>query len=259
VAANGKLGRATAWLDEVVVRAIHDGSSVAWKELEVGQDGLSFGKGGHLEEVIGEVTRPMDAMGLAPLGGMAPVFEGGEVRDQLGQEGLSQRVDIRHVDSTGNGEKDREQREVRVRVIKLEPRAARWLGSRGIRSRCARGGRAGRCRARNLIRLGAWEEGEQKFLASGRRRTDEADKPLVDTGAVGQTGLGQGHDVGVVEGVDNTSSEGFLGLRDQREGHLIDKASIRKREALIGVRVVEDGSTDSRRGVDSEELLESAV
>jgi hypothetical protein len=63
----------------------------------------------------------------------------------------------------------------------------------------------------------------------------------------------------VIEGVDNAAADGFLGLRDQREGHLIDVAHVREREALIGVGVVEDGSTDGGRGVDSEELLESTV
>jgi hypothetical protein len=182
--ADSLLSWAAPRLDEVVVRAIHDGSCVAGEELDVGQDGLSLGKGGRLKEVIGEVARPMDALGLTPLGGNAPVFEGWEVRDQLGREGLSQWVDVRHVDAAGNGEKDREQREVRVRVIKLETRAAWRLGRRRIGARSARGSRTGRRGARNLIRLGAWEEGEQEFLASGRWRMDESDKPLVDTGAV---------------------------------------------------------------------------
>jgi hypothetical protein len=168
-------------------------------------------------------------------------------------------VDIGHVNATGDGKKDREQREVRVRVSKLETRAARWFGRRGIGSRCPRGGRTGRRGARNLIRLGAWEEGEQEFLASGRWRTNESNEPLVDSGAVIRTVLRQGHDVGVVKGVDDTSAEGFLGLGDQREGHLVDVARVREHEALVGVRVVKDGATDGRRGVGSEELLESAV
>jgi hypothetical protein len=63
----------------------------------------------------------------------------------------------------------------------------------------------------------------------------------------------------VIEGVDNAAADGFLGLRNQRKGHLIDEPHVREREALIGVRVVEEGTTNSRWGGDSEELLESTV
>jgi hypothetical protein len=110
-----------------------------------------------------------------------------------------------------------------------------------------------------LIWLGAWEEWKQVFLPSSRRRTDEADEPLVDAGAVVRTVLREGHDVGVIEGIDNAATDRFLGLRNQRKGHLIDEAHVHEREALIGVGVVEDGAANSRRGVDSKELLESAV
>jgi hypothetical protein len=97
------------------------------------------------------------------------------------------------------------------------------------------------------------------FLASSGRRADESDKPLVDASAVVQTVLRERHDVGVVEGVDNAASNSFLRLRDQGEGHLIDVSHVHKGEALIGVRVVEDGATDGLGRVDSEELLESTV
>jgi hypothetical protein len=110
-----------------------------------------------------------------------------------------------------------------------------------------------------LIRLGAGEEGEQVFLASNGRRTDESDEPLVDAGAVVRTVLRERHDVGVIEGVDDASSNRFLRLRDHRKGHLIDVSHVREGEALIGVGVVEDGATNGRRGVDSEELLDAAV
>jgi hypothetical protein len=63
----------------------------------------------------------------------------------------------------------------------------------------------------------------------------------------------------MIEGVDNAATNRFLGLRNQGEGHLIDEAYVHEREALIGVGVVEDGAANSRRGVDSKELLESAV
>jgi hypothetical protein len=63
----------------------------------------------------------------------------------------------------------------------------------------------------------------------------------------------------VIEGVDNAATDRFLRLRDQREGHLIDVAHVHKREALVGVRVVQNSTTDGRRRVDSEELLESTV
>jgi hypothetical protein len=149
---------------------------------------------------------------------------------------------------------------VRVWVIELEARTARRFGSGWVGTRSARGGRASRrCWARNLIRLGAWEEGEQVFLASSGRRVDEADEPLVYASAVVRTVLGEGHDVGVIEGIDDAATDRFLGLRNQREGHLVDVAHVHKREALVGVRVVEDGATNGRRGVDSEELLESTV
>jgi hypothetical protein len=97
------------------------------------------------------------------------------------------------------------------------------------------------------------------FLASSGRRTDESDEPLVDAGAVVRTVLGEGHDVGVIEGVDDAASNRFLRLRDHRKGHLIDVSHVHEGEALIGIGVVEEGATNGRRGVDSEELLEAAV
>jgi hypothetical protein len=97
------------------------------------------------------------------------------------------------------------------------------------------------------------------FLASNRRRTDESDEPLVDAGAVVRTVLREGHDVGVIEGVDDAASNRFLRLRDHRKGHLIDVSHVHKGEALIGVGVVKDGATDGRGGVNGEELLESTV
>jgi hypothetical protein len=244
VVEDGLLRRSSSRFDEIVGRAKHEGVSVAREELEVVQDGSSLVEGCSVEEVIGDVARPMDAVGLAPLGGEAPVLEGWEARDQCRGEGLPQRVDVGHIHATGNGKKDREQCEVRVRVIKLETRAARWLGRRGIGARSARGGRTGRRGARYLIRLGAWEEGEQEFLASGRWRTNESNEPLVDSGAVVRTVLGQGHDVGVVEGVDNTSADRFLGFRNRRKRHLIDVACVDEREALVGVGVVQNGTAD---------------
>jgi hypothetical protein len=87
VAVDGQLGRATARLDEVIVRAIHDGSHVAWKELKVGQDGLSLGKGGHLEEVIGEVAQPMNAFGLTPLVARRQSSKAGECTTNSGEKG----------------------------------------------------------------------------------------------------------------------------------------------------------------------------
>jgi hypothetical protein len=124
----------------------------------------------------------------------------------------------------GDWERDREQREVRVRVIELEARAARRFGVLEVGCIGSRGCRASRQGgARNLVQLGAREEGEQVFLTSSRRWMDESDEPLVDTGAVIQTVLGQGHDVGVIKGIDVAATDCFLGLRDQREGHLIDK------------------------------------
>jgi hypothetical protein len=256
---DGLLDWSASRLDEIVVRAKHEGAFIAWKELEVAQDGARLVEGCRIEEVIGEMARPMNALGLTPVSGESPVLEGREVRNQLGRERLAERMDIREIDPTGNGEKDGEQRKVRVRVIELETRAARWLGRWRIGARRIRGRGAVRCGARDLIRLGAWEEGEQEFLASRRRRTDESDKPLVDTGAVVRTVLGERHDVGVVEDVDDTATDRFVGLRDLRVGQLIDEARVHEGEALIGVRVVEDGAANGRRGVDSEELLESAV
>jgi hypothetical protein len=68
---------------------------------------------------------------------------------------------------------------VRVRVIELKARAARRFGGRRVVLLGIHLGRAA-----DLIRLGAWEEGEQVFLASSRRWTNESDEPLVDAGAV---------------------------------------------------------------------------
>jgi hypothetical protein len=100
------------------------------------------------------------------MSGNAPVLKGREVRDQRRREGLPQRVDIGHIDAAGDWKKDGEHCEVGVRVIKLETRTARRFGSWWVGTRSARGGHAGRRGwARNLIRLGAWEEGEQMFRA----------------------------------------------------------------------------------------------
>jgi hypothetical protein len=68
---------------------------------------------------------------------------------------------------------------VRVRVIELESRTAGSFGGRRVgRVRVRLGG------TRDLIRLGAWEERKQVFLAPSGRRADEADEPLVDASAV---------------------------------------------------------------------------
>jgi hypothetical protein len=90
------------------------------------------------------------------MSGNAPVLKGREVRDQRRRERLSKRVDVGHIDAAGNGEKDGEHRKVRVRVIELKARTAgRFGGWRFLRLRVRLGG------TRDLIRLGAWEEGNR--------------------------------------------------------------------------------------------------
>jgi hypothetical protein len=59
-------------------------------------------------------------------------------------------------------------------VIELETRAARCFGGwRVVLLSAWLGG------ARDLIRLGAWEEGEQVFLASSVRQVDESTNHLL--------------------------------------------------------------------------------
>jgi hypothetical protein len=66
---------------------------------------------------------------------------------------------------------------------------------------------------------------------------NESDEPLVDAGAICQTGFGHGHDVGVTEGVNHAALEGFLGFRDEGEGHPVAEAHVHKGKALISICV----------------------
>jgi hypothetical protein len=165
VVEDGQLGWATARFHDVVGCAMDDRTRVVGKELEVGQKRTRLVEGCGVKEVIGDVARPRDAVDHAPIGGDAPVLKGREVRNQRRREGLPQWVDVGHIDATGDGEKDGEHRKVRIRVVELESRTAgRFGGRRVVRRRVRLGG------TRDLIRLGAWEEGEQVFLASSGGR-----------------------------------------------------------------------------------------